>query len=336
MSSLPAEVQASYVVIIDSILAASDLNTITSKRIREGLQAAVDYDITPHKDAIKTLIMSRFDKFVVDDNTQPHTNGHSTSTKAESLVGKHKSSLPVVNGHSATVKAEVSPVKHKANPSVAKTSSPEKTAHKKKSASEDDESEHKKSSSDAKSAQKRKSASEDEESELSNAPTTPSPKKKRKAEPATDDDAAFAAKLQAEENSRARPTRNGVNKKKVVVKKKKSSKKKASEKVKAEDDSDLDGSETGDDKKVNRSGGFHKPLLLSPPLSALLDGEIQLSRPQTVKRIWDYVKEHDLQDPTDKRLIRCDDAMRAVFKQDKVHMFKMNKILGDNLFNPDE
>ena len=47
--SVPAEVQASYVVIIDSILAASDLNTITSKRIREGLQRAVDYDITPQK-----------------------------------------------------------------------------------------------------------------------------------------------------------------------------------------------------------------------------------------------------------------------------------------------
>lgn len=46
---VPAEVQASYVVIIDSILAASDLNTITSKRIREGLQRAVDYDITPQK-----------------------------------------------------------------------------------------------------------------------------------------------------------------------------------------------------------------------------------------------------------------------------------------------
>lgn len=35
--------------IIDSILAASDLNTISEKRIRKGLQAAVDYDITPQK-----------------------------------------------------------------------------------------------------------------------------------------------------------------------------------------------------------------------------------------------------------------------------------------------
>lgn len=46
---VPPEVEASYVKIIDSILAASDLNTITSKRIREGLQRAVEYDITPQK-----------------------------------------------------------------------------------------------------------------------------------------------------------------------------------------------------------------------------------------------------------------------------------------------
>jgi upstream activation factor subunit UAF30 len=42
-------VEASYVVIVDSILAKSDINTITLKKIREGLQAAVDYNITPQK-----------------------------------------------------------------------------------------------------------------------------------------------------------------------------------------------------------------------------------------------------------------------------------------------
>ena len=41
--------RASYVVIIDGILQESDLQTITSKRIREGLQQQVDYDITPQK-----------------------------------------------------------------------------------------------------------------------------------------------------------------------------------------------------------------------------------------------------------------------------------------------
>ena len=98
---------------------------------------------------------------------------------------------------------------------------------------------------------------------------------------------------------------------------------------------------------------MQKPLILSAPLSALLDGETQvnscailcngpmantpqLSRPQTVKRIWAYVRERDLQDPNDKRQIRCDEAMKAVFKQDTVHMFTMNKILGKNLYNPEE
>lgn len=74
---------------------------------------------------------------------------------------------------------------------------------------------------------------------------------------------------------------------------------------------------------------------LSEPLAELL-GVSQLSRPQTVKKIWEYVKARDLQDPADKRQIRCDDQMRAVFKVDRVHMFTMNKILNQNLYAVDE
>jgi upstream activation factor subunit UAF30 len=47
--ALPPEVEASYSAIIDSILAASDLNTISAKRIRKGLQEKVDYDISHQK-----------------------------------------------------------------------------------------------------------------------------------------------------------------------------------------------------------------------------------------------------------------------------------------------
>jgi upstream activation factor subunit UAF30 len=65
-------------------------------------------------------------------------------------------------------------------------------------------------------------------------------------------------------------------------------------------------------------------------------GENTLSRPQTVKRIWAYVKERDLQDPSDKRQINCDDAMRAVFKGDRVHMFTMNKLLVQHLWPVEE
>ena len=111
---------------------------------------------------------------------------------------------------------------------------------------------------------KRKSASPScgDDGELSNVPTSPPLKKKRKAEPALDDDAAFAAKLQAEENNRARPTRGGANRKSVVAKKKqKTAKKKTPVKVKVDDNSDIGGSGSGaEDKTVNRSGGFHVSL----------------------------------------------------------------------------
>lgn len=62
----------------------------------------------------------------------------------------------------------------------------------------------------------------------------------------------------------------------------------------------------------------------------------KLSRPQTVKKVWEYIKANGLQDPADRRQIRCDDRMRPVFKQDRVHMFTMTKILNQNLYDPGE
>ena len=46
---VPAEQRASYAAIIDEILANADLETISAKRIRNGLQERVDYDLTPQK-----------------------------------------------------------------------------------------------------------------------------------------------------------------------------------------------------------------------------------------------------------------------------------------------
>lgn len=103
------------------------------------------------------------------------------------------------------------------------------------------------------SAHVRKSESADVE-ELSEVVEAAPPKKKRKRTP-VDEDAAFAAKLQAEENGRARSTRGRGPKKAAPVKKKKTPKKKTQDRVNAADDSDLDSELT--EKKVNRSGGFH-------------------------------------------------------------------------------
>ncbi|EEH43212.2 uncharacterized protein PADG_08032 [Paracoccidioides brasiliensis Pb18] len=280
-NAVPHDVQASYIKIIDSILASSDLNTISEKRIRKGLQDAVNYDITPQKAAIKELIMQRFDIFAEQSEKQANIT-------------------TVVNGHSSNNHVPVSTVEPI---SPALSASPQK-----------------------------RSAEPENVSDSGDKP----PKKKRKSD-MVDADAIFAAKLQAEENLRARPTRGANTRKVALIKKKKLPvKSKTAKKVKADDDSGLDEPDLESKKEVTRTGGFHKPLTLSPTLSALLGGEITLSRPQTVKKVWQYIREKDLQDPADRRQIRCDGLMRAVFKQDRIHMFTMTKILNQNLYNPDE
>ena len=151
-----------------------------------------------------------------------------------------KNPAPLTNGHPATANgqsSEVSPDPKQESPEPKQEPSP--------------------SPSPSKKVCKRES----DEDDLSDAPASPSPKKKRKTAP-LDDDAAFAARLQAEENGRARATRGGVNKKPTSANKKKNNKKtpkkKTSHKVKAEDDSDLEGSGSEvAEKKVNRTGGFH-------------------------------------------------------------------------------
>ena len=46
---VPNEVRLRYVEIIDDILATSNLAQVTEKKIRNGIQDRVEYDITPQK-----------------------------------------------------------------------------------------------------------------------------------------------------------------------------------------------------------------------------------------------------------------------------------------------
>ena len=68
--------------------------------------------------------------------------------------------------------------------------------------------------------------------------------------------------------------------------------------------------------------------MVSAPLAELL-GVTKLSRPQAVKHIWLYIKEKDLQNPSDKREIICDDKMKKIFNVDRIGMFRMNQMLGE-------
>lgn len=102
----------------------------------------------------------------------------------------------------------------------------------------------------------KREASSDELSDLED--DAPPKKKAKKSKPVKDedDDAAYAAKLQAQLNNSARPTRGGgarPAKTSKATPKKKAPKKKSSAKISAADDSDVESG--GEDEKTTERGG---------------------------------------------------------------------------------
>ncbi|MDO4795113.1 MAG: SWIB/MDM2 domain-containing protein [Brachymonas sp.] len=50
-----------------------------------------------------------------------------------------------------------------------------------------------------------------------------------------------------------------------------------------------------------------------------------------MKKLWDYIRAHNLQDPQDKRTIHADDKLRPVLGADRVGMFKLAGIVSGHL-----
>ncbi|QLL32622.1 hypothetical protein HG536_0D01440 [Torulaspora globosa] len=76
-----------------------------------------------------------------------------------------------------------------------------------------------------------------------------------------------------------------------------------------------------------------RKLELMEPLRGFL-GETMLPRTEVVKKLWDYIKENELQNPQDRREIICDSQMEPIFGK-KMTMFSMNKLLSKYLKNPE-
>ena len=68
----------------------------------------------------------------------------------------------------------------------------------------------------------------------------------------------------------------------------------------------------------------------SPALAAVIGGE-PVARTPVIKKLWDYIKEHGLQDAKDKRSINADAKLLAVFGKPQVTMFELAGIVGKHL-----
>jgi DNA topoisomerase-3 len=68
----------------------------------------------------------------------------------------------------------------------------------------------------------------------------------------------------------------------------------------------------------------------SAALAAVI-GPGPFGRGEVMKRLWDYIKQHQLQDPNDKRTIVADDKLRPILGADSVGMFKLAGVVGGHL-----
>ena len=85
-----------------------------------------------------------------------------------------------------------------------------------------------------------------------------------------------------------------------------------------------------DKPKVARKTTPGAGLKPSDALAAVIGTE-QVARPQVIKKLWDYIKAENLQDPTNKRAINADAKLLPVFGKPQVTMFELAGIVGKHL-----
>ena len=85
------------------------------------------------------------------------------------------------------------------------------------------------------------------------------------------------------------------------------------------------------DKTTTKSTAFMKALKPSAELAVIVGSSEPLPRTEVTKRLWDYIKAHNLQDAQNKRNINADDKLAKVFGKKQVTMFEMAGLIGKHL-----
>ena len=79
------------------------------------------------------------------------------------------------------------------------------------------------------------------------------------------------------------------------------------------------------------NSAFMKPMNVSSELAAVV-GAGPMPRSEVVKKLWVYIKSHNLQDASNKRNINADEALKKVFGgKSVVNMFEMTKLVSKHL-----
>ena len=88
-------------------------------------------------------------------------------------------------------------------------------------------------------------------------------------------------------------------------------------------------------KAASAKSALSKPVQPDAALAAVV-GKDPLPRTELTKKLWEYIRKHELQDPNDKRNVRADEKLLAVFDGKKVvSMFEMTKLVNGTLCEQD-
>jgi upstream activation factor subunit UAF30 len=86
-------------------------------------------------------------------------------------------------------------------------------------------------------------------------------------------------------------------------------------------------------KKAPRkaNAAFMRPVTPSSSLAAVV-GSKPVPRTEITKRLWAYIKKNGLQDQKNRRMIKSDATLKAVFGgKSSVNMFEMTKLVNKHL-----
>ena len=108
----------------------------------------------------------------------------------------------------------------------------------------------------------------------------------------------------------------------------------AAEEDEEAEESEEEEEEAGGSRKRSRGGASRFGDILSEAMAKFLGME-RCPRTQVVKKLWEYIKANDLQNPKDRRQILLDDKLKTIFPGKSVTMFSMQKHLSKHVFTAD-
>jgi upstream activation factor subunit UAF30 len=82
--------------------------------------------------------------------------------------------------------------------------------------------------------------------------------------------------------------------------------------------------------KRSPNAAFMKAVTPSPQLAAII-GSTPMPRTEVTKKLWEYIKAHNLQDAAKRTNINADAKLKEIFKKPQVSMFEMTKLVSAHL-----